>query len=137
MIIKPVFFDPTGRRSRLVRALAWVVGAFSALVVVAFAAILVIVHRPVNDSLLSAHGSIRCAWATNCSTTHAVNVTAGADPVLLKAANKLAAELRDKERDLRARSPQAGIAERRPDTRRVGEPERPSAEHRFLCELGR
>ena len=114
MIIKPVFFDPTGRRSRLVRALAWVVGAFSALVVVAFAAILVIVHRPVNDSLLSAHGSIRCAWAPNCSTTHAVNVTAGADPVLLKAANKLAAELRDKERDLRARSPQAGIAERRP-----------------------
>ena len=84
MIIKPVFFDPTGRRSRLVRALAWVVGAFSALVVVAFAAILVIVHRPVNDSLLSAHGPIRCAWAPTCSPAMAIEVTAGADPELLK-----------------------------------------------------
>jgi cellulose synthase/poly-beta-1,6-N-acetylglucosamine synthase-like glycosyltransferase/peptidoglycan/xylan/chitin deacetylase (PgdA/CDA1 family)/spore germination protein YaaH len=114
MIIKPVFFDPTGRRLRLVRALAWVVGTFSALVMVAFAAILVIVHPPVNDRLLSAHSPIRCAWAPTCSTTHAIDVTAGADPELLKAANKLAAELRDKERALRARSPQAGIAERRP-----------------------
>ncbi len=113
MIIKPVFFDPTGRRSRLLRALAWVVGAFSALAMVAFAAILVIVHPPVNDSLLSAHGPIRCAWAPTCSTTHAVDLTAGADPELLKAANKLAAELRDKERELR-RPPQAGIAGRRP-----------------------
>jgi len=41
-------------------------------------------------------------------------VITGTDPGLLKAANNLAAELRDKERELRTRSPQAGIAERRP-----------------------
>ena len=83
MIIKPVFFDPTGKRARLLKGLAWILGAFSALVVVAFAAILVIVHRQGNDSSLSAHGSIRCAWAPTCSPAHAVN-TSASEPELLR-----------------------------------------------------
>lgn len=50
MIGKQVFFDPTGERALVLRWLAWVAGTLSALVVVVFVAILMIVHRPINDS---------------------------------------------------------------------------------------
>jgi peptidoglycan-N-acetylglucosamine deacetylase len=117
MMHKPIFFDPTGKRARFVRALAWLAGAFSALVMVVFVAILMIVHRPVSasfDEQLSAHTSIRCAWAPTCSPAHAITVTTVADPELLKSAATLAAELREKERDLVTHHPQAEVVDRHP-----------------------
>jgi peptidoglycan-N-acetylglucosamine deacetylase len=117
MIGKPVFFDPTGRRARLLQRLAWAVGALSMLVIVVFTATLMIVHRPADGGFsqqAASHISIRCAWAPTCSAAHALTSTTAADPELLKRAVKLAAELRDKERALRARHPQAGPSERHP-----------------------
>jgi cellulose synthase/poly-beta-1,6-N-acetylglucosamine synthase-like glycosyltransferase/peptidoglycan/xylan/chitin deacetylase (PgdA/CDA1 family) len=110
MIGRQIFFDPTGKRALVVRLLAWVVGTLSALVIVVFAAILTIVHRPVSasfDEQLSSHASIRCAWAPTCSAAHALKVTTSANPELLKSAAKLSTELREKERELRTRHPQA------------------------------
>ena len=75
MLGKPIFFDPTGKRARLLQALAWAVGTLSAVIFVLFAAILLVVHRPDDksfDQQLSAHTSIRCAWAPTCSPAHAV-----------------------------------------------------------------
>ncbi len=110
---KPIFFDPTGRRGRVLGRLAWAVGTLSALVTVLFLATLMVVHRPaVTDS--GTHASIRCAWAPTCSATHALTTTTAADPELLKAAVKLAADLRDKERGLRNRHPEAEVLDRRP-----------------------
>jgi cellulose synthase/poly-beta-1,6-N-acetylglucosamine synthase-like glycosyltransferase/peptidoglycan/xylan/chitin deacetylase (PgdA/CDA1 family)/spore germination protein YaaH len=116
MIHKPIFFDPTGKRARVLQGLAWVLGALSALVMVVFAAILLIVHRPVDasfDQQLASHASIRCAWAPTCSAAHAITVTTAADPELLKSASMLAAELREKERALRTH-PQAETVDRHP-----------------------
>jgi len=117
MIGKPVFFDPTGKRSRVLRGLAWGVCTLSALVMTVFVAILLIVHRPGADSFeeqLASHASIRCAWAPTCSPAHAITVTTAADPELLKSAANLAAELREKERELSTRRPQAEVVDRHP-----------------------
>ena len=115
MLGKPIFFDPTGKRARLLQVFAWVVGTLSAIVIVAFAAILVVVHRPEDkgfDQLLSSHTSIRCAWAPTCSPAHAITDSNAADPELLKAASKLASNLR--ERELHTRHPQAEVVNRHP-----------------------
>ena len=56
--------------------------------------------------------SIRCAWAPTCSTAHGLSVTTAADPEALRSASRLAAELREDERDLYHR-PQARVIERR------------------------
>ena len=117
MLGKPIFFDPTGKRARLLQAFAWVVGTLSAIVIVAFAAILVVVHRPEDksfDQQLSSHTSIRCAWAPTCSPAHAITDSNAADPELLKTASKLASDLRERERDLRTRHPQADVVNRHP-----------------------
>ena len=37
MLGKPVFFDPTGKRARLLRAVAWVAGTLSTIIIVLFA----------------------------------------------------------------------------------------------------
>ena len=114
---KPIFFDPTGKRARLLQGLAWALGALSASIMVGFFAILMIVHRPGNDSFdqqLRSHASIRCAWAPTCSAAHGITVTTAADPELLKSASMLAAELRGKERDLRIQHPQAEVLDRHP-----------------------
>jgi peptidoglycan-N-acetylglucosamine deacetylase len=114
---KPIFFDPTGKRARLVQVLAWALGVLSAVIMVGFFAILMIAHRPGNDSFdeqLTSHASIRCAWAPTCSAAHGITVTTAADPELLKSASMLAAELREKERDLRLQHPQAEVLDRHP-----------------------
>jgi hypothetical protein len=103
MIGKPVFFDPTGKRGRVLRGLAWGMGTLSALIIITFAAILLVVHRPGNDTFdeqFSPHVSIRCAWAPTCSAAHGIAVTTAADPEMLKSASMLAAELREREREL-------------------------------------
>ena len=117
MLGKPVFFDPTGKRARLLRAVAWVAGTLSTIVIVLFAAILVVVHRPEDKSFdrqLSAHISIRCAWAPTCSPAHAITDSNAANPELLKTASKLASDLRERERGLRTRHPQAEVVDRHP-----------------------
>lgn len=117
MIGKQVFFDPTGERALVLRWLAWVAGTLSALVVVVFVAILMIVHRPINDSFddrLAAHASIRCAWAPTCSAGHGITVANAADPELLRSAAGLATELREQERTLKTRHPQAEVLDRHP-----------------------
>jgi peptidoglycan-N-acetylglucosamine deacetylase len=121
----PIFFDPTGKRGRVLARLAWAVGTFSALITVLFIATLMVVHRPaaMSPDPASPHASIRCAWAPTCSATHALTVTAAADPELLKSAVKLAAELRDKERGLRAPHPQAEVLDRRPVPARLAAPD--------------
>ena len=117
MLGKPIFFDPTGKRARLLQAFALVIGTLSAVVMVLFAAILVVVNRPEDksfDDQLASHNSIRCAWAPTCSEAHALSATTPTDPALLKSANKLAGELRDKERSLHGRQLQAEVINRRP-----------------------
>ena len=117
MLGKPIFFDPTGKRGRLLRAVAWVAGTLSTIVIVLFAGILVIVHRPEDksfDQRLSAHTSIRCAWAPTCSPAHAITDSNAANPELLKTASKLASDLRERERALRTRLPQAEVVDRHP-----------------------
>src|ERR1700674_4622537 len=106
MVRKVVFFDPTGKRARLLSRLAWVVGMLSTLVIVAFVALFVIVDRPIEQRFAeAARPSIRCAWAPTCSPAHALSTTTAVHPELLKTAAKLAEELRDKERELRAHHP--------------------------------
>ena len=73
MLGKPVFFDPTGKRARLLRAVAWVAGTLSTIVIVLFAAMLVIVHRPEDKSFdrqLSAHISMRLGPDLLTGTCH-------------------------------------------------------------------
>jgi hypothetical protein len=110
MLGKPIFFGPTGKRARLLQGLAWVAGTLSAVIFVLFTAILVVVHRPEDkgfDQQLSAHTSIRCAWAPTCSPAHAIADSNAADPELLKTAYKLASDLRERERGLRTHHSQA------------------------------
>jgi len=117
MLGKPIFFDPTGKRARFLQAFAWVAGTLSAIVIVAFAAILIVVHRPEDksfDQQLSAHTSIRCAWAPTCSPAHAIIDSSATEPELLKTAFKLASDLRESERGLRTRHPQAEVVDRHP-----------------------
>ena len=62
-------------------------GTLSTIVILLFAAILVVVHRPEDKSFdrqLSAHTSIRCAWAPTCSPAHAITDSNAAKPELLK-----------------------------------------------------
>ncbi len=107
MLGKQIFFDPTGKRARLLRRLAWAMGTISAVVFVAFGATLMVVHHPASAALDASQVSIRCAWAPTCSAAHALYVTGG-DSEALKAAAGVAAELREKERALH-------VAGRRPD----------------------
>ena len=117
MLGKPIFFDPTGKRGRLLRAVAWVAGTLSTIVIVLFAGILVIVHRPEDksfDQRLDAHTSVRCAWAPTCSPAHAITDSNAANPELLTTASKLASDLREREHALRTRHPQAEVVDRHP-----------------------
>ncbi|HET9573094.1 MAG TPA: glycosyl hydrolase family 18 protein, partial [Methyloceanibacter sp.] len=109
---KPIFFDPTGKRGRALTRLAWTIGTLSAFVMTAFVATLLIVHRPAAEPSADNHVSIRCAWAPTCSAAHGLSVTTAADPEALRSASRLAAELREDERDLYHR-PQARVIERR------------------------
>jgi len=84
MLGKQIFFDPTGKRARLLRRLAWAMGTFSAVVFVAFGATLMVVHHPASAALEGAQVSIRCAWAPTCSTAHAIYITGAADPEAVK-----------------------------------------------------
>src|SRR5262245_37817307 len=88
MAPKPIFFDPTGRRGRVLSALAWASGAISLISIAAFVLTLVIIDWPENPS-------------TAPSKVTATAVTRGAvDPTLLKSAHELAADLRERERTL-------------------------------------
>jgi peptidoglycan-N-acetylglucosamine deacetylase len=110
---KPIFFDPTGRRGRLLIRLAWAMGALSGVILTLFIASLIIVNHPATAGSLEPHTSIRCAWAPTCSAAHSLTVTSAADPAALRNATRLAEELREDERKLRVRRPQAGEFERR------------------------
>ena len=87
-------------------------GTVCAFVMTAFVATLLIVHRPAAEPSTDTHVSIRCAWAPTCLTAHGVSVPTVADPEALRNATRLAAELREDERDLYHR-PQARVIERR------------------------
>src|SRR5262249_5939116 len=81
-----------GKRARVLHALAWLAGTVSAIVMVLFAAILVIVHRPEDQSFdqqLTSHTSIRCAWAPPCSPPPAMTDSSAAEPALRTAASTL------------------------------------------------
>src|SRR5215471_21488859 len=112
MSFKPIFFDPTGRRSRLLLRLAWGLGTISGLVMALFVATLVTVQSTAIAQNPASHTSLRCAWSPNCTPTHALRATAVADPEKLSAAAKLAAQLREQERKLH-RPPQARVVDRR------------------------
>ncbi len=109
---KPIFFDPSGKRGRRFIRLAWLAGTVGLVVMTLFVATLLIVHRPnAEEAAADAHVSIRCAWAPTCSAAHGVTITNAADPEALRSAARLAAELRDTERNLPHR-PQAAVPER-------------------------
>jgi cellulose synthase/poly-beta-1,6-N-acetylglucosamine synthase-like glycosyltransferase/peptidoglycan/xylan/chitin deacetylase (PgdA/CDA1 family) len=112
---KPVFFDPTGKRGRLLARLAAAFGSIGAVVTVLFVTTLVTIDRsdaPVDPN--APRPSIRCAWSPSCAAARPLNTaTTPADAELLKNANKLAAELREKERGLLVH-PQAEVFNRRP-----------------------
>ena len=113
---KPVFFDPTGWRGRVLSCMARTLGTISALVIGLFMATLVVVDQPDvgRPTLSTQHSSIRCAWAPTCSPAHGLNISKAADSELLKTAANLAANLRKEERALRTRHPQAEVVDRRP-----------------------
>ena len=109
---KPIFFDPSGKRGRTFIRLAWLVGTVGVVVMTLFVATLLIVHRPIaEEAAADAHVSIRCAWAPTCSAAHGITISNAADPEALRSAARLAAELRDTERNLPHR-PQAAVPER-------------------------
>jgi cellulose synthase/poly-beta-1,6-N-acetylglucosamine synthase-like glycosyltransferase/peptidoglycan/xylan/chitin deacetylase (PgdA/CDA1 family) len=108
---KPIFFDPTGKRGRALTRVAWAIGTVFAFVMTAFVATLLIVHRPAAEEGADTHVSIRCAWAPTCSAAHGITITNAADPEALRSAARLAAELRDTERNL-PHHPQAAAPER-------------------------
>jgi len=91
------------------------VGTLSALVMTVFVAILMLVDRPIADSFdeLASHPSIRCAWAPTCSAAHGITVSTAADPAS-RTASSLAAEVREQERSLVTRHPQAQVIDRHP-----------------------
>src|SRR5262245_38591790 len=109
---KPIFFDPTGRRSRLFLRLAWGIGTVTGLVIALFVATLVTVHSTAIVQKPDSQRSPRCAWAPNCTPIHALTPAPAAEPEKLGAAEKLAAQLREQERALH-RPPQARVVERR------------------------
>ena len=109
---KPIFFDPTGRRGRLLVRLAWAMGVLSGVILTLFVVTLIIVNRPPPAESSEPHPSIRCAWAPTCSAAHSLTVTTAADPEALRNAARLAEELREKERGLRVQRP-AGEGQRR------------------------
>jgi len=109
---KPIFFDPTGRRSRLFLRLAWGIGTVTGLVIALFVATLVTVHSTAIVQKPDSQRSLRCAWSPNCTPIHALTAAAPADPEKLVAAAKLAAQLREQERALH-RPPQARVVDRR------------------------
>src|SRR5262249_56770246 len=110
---KPIFFDPTGRRGRLLIRLAWAMGVLSGVILTLFIASLIIVNHPATAESLEPRTSIRCAWAPTCSAAHSLTVTSAADPEALRNATRLAEQLREDERKLRVRRPQASEFERR------------------------
>ena len=95
---KPIFFDPSGRRGRVLSAFAWVSGTISLLTIAAFVLTLVIVDWPGNAS-----NTLQPQAPATTATKGAV------DPQLLKSAHELAAELRESERTL-AQPPPRGAA---------------------------
>src|SRR5215472_3392209 len=113
---KPVFFDSTGQRGRVLSWMTRTLGTISALVIGLFMATLAVVDQPGMERPDSSthHPSIRCAWQPTCLPAHALNVTNAAQSELLKAAANLAANLRKEQRALRTRSPQAEVVDRRP-----------------------
>jgi hypothetical protein len=88
-------------------------GVLSGVILALFIASLIIVNLPATAGSLEPHTSIRCAWAPTCSAAHSLTVTSAADPKALRNATRLAEELREDERKLRVRHPQAGEFERR------------------------
>src|SRR5262249_11459033 len=112
---KPVFFDSTGRRGRVLSWMARTLGTISALVIGLFMATLAVVDQPGMERPDSStqRPSIRCAWQPTCLPAHALNVANAAQSELLKAAANLAANLRKEQRALRTR-PQAEVVDRRP-----------------------
>ena len=94
------------------KALAWVGGTLLAVTLVVFAAILMSVTRPSSadgfEQQVGPHVSIRCAWSSTCSTAHPV--VAVADPVALRSASDLAAELRKQERERDGRQAQTATS---------------------------
>jgi poly-beta-1,6 N-acetyl-D-glucosamine synthase len=109
---KPVFFDPTGKRGRALVRLAWALATLSLAILTAFFATLLTVHHPAVEQGPITHVSIRCAWAPTCSAAHPVSDTTAADSEELRNATRLAADLREKERNLHHR-PQASVVETR------------------------
>src|SRR5262245_39863632 len=113
---KPVFFDSTGQRGRVLSWMARTLGTISALVIGLFMATLAVVDQPGMERPDSStqHPSIRCAWQPTCLPAHALNVAKAAHSELLKAAANLAANLRKEQRALRTTPPQAEVVNRRP-----------------------
>jgi cellulose synthase/poly-beta-1,6-N-acetylglucosamine synthase-like glycosyltransferase/peptidoglycan/xylan/chitin deacetylase (PgdA/CDA1 family)/spore germination protein YaaH len=112
--MKPIFFDPTGKRGRAISSLAWIAGTICSLALIVFATTLVVVDQPsAGTGNSSATQSIRCAWVPNCARAHAVTAVT-TNPELLRSANRLAAELREKERLLPPQHPQGEAFNHRP-----------------------
>src|SRR5262245_725302 len=88
MAPKPIFFDPTGRRGRVLSAFAWASGAISLFSIAAFVLTLVLVDWPRNAS------------NTQPQATSSTAIQGAVDPKLLKSAHELAAELRERERTM-------------------------------------
>jgi hypothetical protein len=114
MFSKPVFFDPTGRRGRLLKAVARTLGALASVIIALFLAILVVVPRLQGniDAHLFSHVSIRCAWEPTCSPAHAI--TSASAPELLGSAVSLATQVREQQGSIAGSSPQAGLPSRQP-----------------------
>ena len=100
---KPIFFDPSGRRGRVLSAFTWVSGTISLLTIAAFVLTLVIVDWPPQENRNN-----------TAPQAYAVTTIKGpVDPQLLKSAHELAAELRESERTLALPHPRSAPNDRR------------------------
>ena len=99
MAPKPIFFDPTGKRGRVLSVLAWVSGTISLFSIAAFVLTLVIVDWPGNASTTQLHPS-------GTATRGVI------ESKLAQSAHELAAVLRERERTLaqsHSRSPASNL----------------------------
>src|SRR5262245_30007321 len=120
--MKPIFFDPTGKRGRAISRFAWIAGTICSIALIAFATTLVFVDQPsVGNGDSSARQSIRCAWTPNCAPAHAVTALT-TDPDSLRSAKQVAAELREKERLLPPLRPQGETFNHRPVSASLASP---------------
>lgn len=87
---EPIFFDPSGRRARRLRRIQWIFGLLIALITIAFVTYLLVISTPSNSDLTGRAAAL----------FHLPHNGSSFDKVAPKTSQRVAAELRAREREL-------------------------------------